>query len=49
VLAVGYATQDGRSNWLEGFLLMCVYLIIAVSFWYYPSGQTPEAAFLVCP
>ncbi|GAA5987516.1 hypothetical protein JCM10908_001986 [Rhodotorula pacifica] len=38
VLIVNYTIQDGRSNWLEGFLLMMVYVIIAVSFWYYPSG-----------
>ncbi|TKA55541.1 hypothetical protein B0A53_02719 [Rhodotorula sp. CCFEE 5036] len=38
VLIVNYTIQDGRSNWLEGFLLMMVYVIIAVSFWYYPTG-----------
>ncbi|BGP56441.1 hypothetical protein JCM8202_001819 [Rhodotorula sphaerocarpa] len=38
VLIVNYTIQDGRSNWLEGFLLMMVYVILAVSFWYYPTG-----------
>ncbi|GAA6044351.1 hypothetical protein JCM8097_002782 [Rhodosporidiobolus ruineniae] len=38
VLLVNYVVQDGRSNWLEGFLLMMVYIIVAVSFWYYPDA-----------
>lgn len=37
VLIVNYTIQDGKSNWLEGMILMCVYLIIAVTFWYYPG------------
>ncbi|KAE9407737.1 hypothetical protein BT96DRAFT_914405 [Gymnopus androsaceus JB14] len=26
-----------RSNWLEGMILMCLYLILCVTFWYYPD------------
>ncbi|KAH9838413.1 calcium/proton exchanger [Rhodofomes roseus] len=37
VLVVNYTVQDGKSNWLEGMILMCLYLIIAVTFWYYPG------------
>ncbi|KAG1750398.1 calcium proton exchanger [Suillus paluster] len=37
VLTVNYVVQDGRSNWLEGMILMCLYLILAVTFWYYPG------------
>ncbi|KAF9525689.1 calcium/proton exchanger [Crepidotus variabilis] len=37
VLTVNYVVQDGRSNWLEGMILMCLYLILAVTFWYYPA------------
>ncbi|KAH8918605.1 hypothetical protein BT69DRAFT_1338025 [Atractiella rhizophila] len=48
VLIVGYATQDGKSNWLEGFLLFNVYVIIAVAFWFYPGGETVEAMFNSC-
>lgn len=48
VLIVNYTIQDGRSNWLEGFLLMMVYVIIAVAFWFYPSTITPEAALFTC-
>ncbi|KAF8501612.1 calcium/proton exchanger [Russula emetica] len=36
VLTVNYVVQDGKSNWLEGMILMCLYAIIAVTFWYYP-------------
>ena len=37
VLVVNYVTQDGKSNWLEGMILMCLYVILAVTFWYYPG------------
>ncbi|RUS30959.1 calcium/proton exchanger, partial [Jimgerdemannia flammicorona] len=30
-------TQDGKSNWLEGLMLLGVYVIIAISFFYYPD------------
>lgn len=48
VLLVNYTMQDARSNWMEGYLGMSVYLIIAVAFWYYPSADTPESRLLVC-
>jgi len=47
VLTVNYAIQDGKSNWLEGFILMCLYLILAVTFWYYP-GTDPSGLFKNC-
>ena len=31
VLLVNYLISDGKSHWLEGVLLQCLYLIIAVS------------------
>lgn len=37
VLLVNYLISDGKSHWLEGVLLQCLYLIIAVSAWYYPA------------
>ncbi|KAG9314861.1 calcium proton exchanger [Chiua virens] len=37
VLTVNYVVQDGKSNWLEGMILMSLYLIVAVTFWYYPG------------
>jgi len=39
VLTVNYVVQDGKSNWLEGMILMCLYAIIAVTFWYYPVSD----------
>ncbi|ODO08937.1 calcium/proton exchanger [Cryptococcus wingfieldii CBS 7118] len=36
VLIVNQTLADGRSNWMEGMVLMMLYIIIAVSFWYYP-------------
>jgi len=41
VLLVNYLIGDGKSNWLEGLLLQCLYLIIAVCSWYYhPQAST---------
>lgn len=38
VLTVNYTVADGKSNWLEGMILMCLYLILAVTFWFYPGA-----------
>jgi len=32
-----YVVGDGKSNWLEGAILICFYINIAVSFWFYPG------------
>ncbi|KAJ6265077.1 hypothetical protein Dda_1232 [Drechslerella dactyloides] len=37
VLLVNYLIQDGKSNFLEGTLLMATYIIIAVAAWYFPQ------------
>ncbi|KAF7595109.1 hypothetical protein BBP40_007313 [Aspergillus hancockii] len=37
VLLVNYLIADGKSHWLEGVLLMMMYLIIAVAAWFYPT------------
>lgn len=34
VLLVNYLIADGKSHWLEGVLLMMMYLIIAIAAWY---------------
>ncbi|KAN0120750.1 Sodium/calcium exchanger domain containing protein [Russula decolorans] len=41
VLTVNYVVQDGKSNWLEGMILMCLYAIIAVTFGYYTEPTGP--------
>lgn len=33
MLLVNYLIQDGKSHWLEGIMLMMLYLIISVSAW----------------
>ncbi|KAJ0281018.1 hypothetical protein Brms1b_008251 [Colletotrichum noveboracense] len=37
ILVVGNFLRDGESNWLEGTLLVVVYVIIAIACWYYPN------------
>ncbi|KAK8091387.1 calcium/proton exchanger [Apiospora kogelbergensis] len=39
VLLVNYLIGDGESHWLEGVLLICLYIIIAVCAWFYPAAQ----------
>jgi Ca2+:H+ antiporter len=36
VFITNYLIQDGKSNWLEGAMLLAGYLIIALAFFYYP-------------
>ncbi|POR36239.1 Vacuolar calcium ion transporter [Tolypocladium paradoxum] len=42
VLLTNYLIGDGKSHWLEGFLLMCLYAITAVCSFYYPDTATGE-------
>ncbi|CAO3586940.1 unnamed protein product [Absidia cylindrospora] len=42
VVMVNYLIMDGRSNWLEGLMLCVVYLIIAISFFYYPDAAAND-------
>jgi len=44
VLLVNYLIQDGKSNFLEGTLLMATYLIIAIAAWYFPSPAEQKSA-----
>jgi len=39
ILVVGRFLQDGASNYLEGSLLVLVYIIIAITTWYYPNSD----------
>ncbi|KAL2006316.1 hypothetical protein VTN00DRAFT_9970 [Thermoascus crustaceus] len=43
VLLVNYLIGDGKSHWLEGVMLMTLYVIIAVASWFYPSQTKVEA------
>lgn len=40
VLMVNYLIMDGKSNWLEGLMLFFVYIIIAISIFYYPGDAS---------
>ncbi|BCS30228.1 hydrogen/calcium exchanger domain-containing protein [Aspergillus puulaauensis] len=44
VLLVNYLIGDGKSHWLEGVLLMMMYVIISVAAWFYPSTTTPVSS-----
>lgn len=43
VQTMSQVVADGKSNWLEGTILICLYVIIAVSFWYYPERASQLA------
>jgi Ca2+:H+ antiporter len=42
VWLVNYLISDGKSHWLEGILLMTLYIIIAVASWFYPTQSEDE-------
>jgi len=42
ILVVSAFLRDGKSNYLEGSLCVLVYVLIAVSAFYYPNPITPE-------
>ncbi|KZT73698.1 hypothetical protein DAEQUDRAFT_424911 [Daedalea quercina L-15889] len=44
---MGYVVADGKSNWLEGVILISLYLVIAVTFWFYP-GSSFSSNLAVC-
>ncbi|CAI6336149.1 unnamed protein product [Periconia digitata] len=37
IVVVGNFLRDGESNYLEGAMLLIIYMIIAVASWYYPN------------
>ena len=43
IIAVGNFLRDGKSNYLEGFLCVMVYVIIAISAYFYPDPVRPVA------
>ncbi|KAJ7192646.1 Sodium/calcium exchanger protein-domain-containing protein [Mycena pura] len=48
VITVNYVVQDGKSNWLEGMILMCLYVILGTTFFFYP-GTMSDSVNLVLP
>lgn len=45
VLVVTYTVQDGQSNYLEGAMLLGLYVIIALAFWAWPAAATSNSLF----
>jgi Ca2+:H+ antiporter len=43
VLITGQIASDGESNWLEGALLLAVYVILGISFYFMPEARTNAA------
>ncbi|KAK8932141.1 Vacuolar calcium ion transporter [Metarhizium anisopliae] len=43
VLLTNYLIGDGKSHWLEGFLLICLWGIIAVCSFWYPNTSLEQA------
>lgn len=43
VFVVNFLVLDGRSNYLEGTLLIAAYIIIAVAAFFYPDGDQQSA------
>ncbi|KAI2620613.1 Calcium/proton exchanger [Hypoxylon sp. NC1633] len=43
VLLVNYLIGDGKSHWLEGLILTCLYAIIATCAWFYPTIPENES------
>ncbi|KAF8322181.1 hypothetical protein DL93DRAFT_2163019 [Clavulina sp. PMI_390] len=42
-LNVSWVVSDGKANWLEGLILMALYVLVAVAFWWYPDSILPVA------
>ncbi|KJZ70956.1 Vacuolar calcium ion transporter [Hirsutella minnesotensis 3608] len=47
VLVATYTVQDGKSNYLEGAMLLSLYIIIAVAFYVTPSDALRKATSLI--
>jgi Ca2+/H+ antiporter len=37
VLLVKFVIEDGRTHWLNGVTLVCVYIMLATTFWHFPT------------
>ena len=42
IIVVGNSLRDGKSNYLEGGLLVLVYAIVALTTWYYPNPSLTQ-------
>ncbi|KAG9048395.1 hypothetical protein FS837_013032 [Tulasnella sp. UAMH 9824] len=44
---VNYITQDSKTNWAEGLVMIMTYVVIALVAWYYPS-QRSHSEMMAC-
>jgi Ca2+:H+ antiporter len=44
VMIVGLVAYDGESNWLEGLLLLAVYVILGIAFYHLPEAKEAKEA-----
>ncbi|KII95922.1 hypothetical protein PLICRDRAFT_99140 [Plicaturopsis crispa FD-325 SS-3] len=44
---VNYVTADSKTNWMEGWMMVSFYVMIALTVWFYP-GQPEIAAMVNC-
>jgi Ca2+:H+ antiporter len=42
-LITGEVASDGESNWLEGAMLLAVYVILAICFFFFPEATIAAA------
>ncbi len=40
VLSFNYISHDGETTWLEGVILVALYIMLAVAFFFLPSPET---------
>ncbi|KAI0804620.1 hypothetical protein BC629DRAFT_1488445 [Irpex lacteus] len=45
---VNYVTADSKTNWVEGLIMVCFYIMIAICAWFY-TGQPELELMLSCP
>jgi Ca2+:H+ antiporter len=43
IAVVSLISQDGESNWMEGVLLLAVYVILGITFYWLPAGVAEHA------
>ncbi|GBC02854.1 hypothetical protein RclHR1_04860008 [Rhizophagus clarus] len=48
VLIVNYLVADNKVHWLEGYILIISYILIAIAFFYFPSIHEEEKPLLDC-
>jgi len=39
VVMTNYLIMDGKSNWIEGVMLLGVYIIVAIAYWLFPDEE----------